>query len=181
MRIQKEILVIDVETTGLDPAKHACIEIGAVLLDKDLRKTEQFSSLIAPWEGAEFMEEAMQVNQITAEQLNSAPPIDQVVEKFHETFRPDETILLLAGWNVWLDAYFLRKLYERATREWPFNHRLLDVQSIVSFHSLMAASSQEETIEELLHEKQVHRALDDAKHTARLLQLFTKRFLTVTN
>jgi DNA polymerase III epsilon subunit-like protein len=181
MRIHKEILVIDVETTGLDPAKHACIELGAVCLDKDLQMTKQFSSLVAPWKGAEFVKEAMKINQIAAEQLRGAPSIEDVVEAFHETFRPDEKILLLSGWNVWLDAYFLRNLYERASREWPFNYRLLDVQSVFSFHSLMAASSQEKTIQELLHEKQEHRALADAKHTSRVLQLLSKQFLTESN
>ena len=101
MRVQHRVLVIDVETTGFDPAQHACIEIGAVLLDESLRPVQEFSSLIALWEGAQIMEQAMKVNQINQEQLQSAPLVDEVVKKFHDTFRLDEIAPLIAGWNVW--------------------------------------------------------------------------------
>ena len=34
--MNKQILIIDVETTGLDPSVHACVELAAILLDADL-------------------------------------------------------------------------------------------------------------------------------------------------
>lgn len=176
MRVQHKVLVIDVETTGLDPASNACIEIGAVMLDESLLMMQEFSSLIAPWEGAQIVEQAMKVNQISPEQLQTAPSIEQAVKRFHETFRPDETKPVLSGWNVWFDVNFLRNLYERANQTWPFSHRLVDVQSIVSFHSQLAALSQGEIIENFLGEKQEHRALADARHTSRLLRLMAQRF-----
>lgn len=176
MRVQHKVLVIDVETTGLDPSRHACIEIGAVMLDESLRPEQEFSSLIVPWEGAEIIEAAMKVNQISLEQLHRAPLLDEVVKRFHETIRPDAVVPLLAGWNVWFDARFLRDLYQRTQRAWPFSHRLLDVQSIVSFHSMLAGLSQEKAIETFLNERQAHRALADAQHTARLLRLMAERY-----
>ncbi len=176
MNAAQNILVIDVETTGLDPSRHACIEIGAVMLDKSLRPKQEFSSLIVPWDGAEIIEAAMKVNQISVEQLDRAPLLDEVVKQFHETFRPDEAAPLLAGWNVWFDAHFLRDLYQRTQRAWPFTYRLLDVQSIVSFHSMLADLSQEKAIETFLNERQAHRALADAQHTARLLRLMAERY-----
>lgn len=176
MRILNKVLVIDVETTGLDPSRHACIEIGAVLLDESLYIGREFSSLIAPWEGACIMEQAMEVNQISLEQIRHAPLVGEVVKQFHQTFSLEKDQPLLAGWNVWFDATFLRELYRRARLTWPFSHRLLDVQSIVSFHSLLAGLSQEKAIKKFLNEQQVHRALADAQHTSQLLRLMAERY-----
>lgn len=176
MRILNKVLVIDVETTGFDPARHACIEIGGVLLDESLRPVQEFSSLIAPWDGAQIMEQSMKVNQISEKQLQKAPVVEEVVKQFHETFRLDDVPPLIAGWNVWFDVSFLKDLYQRVQKPWPFSYRLLDVQSIVSFHSMLAGLSQEKAIETFLHEKQAHRALADARHTSRLLRLMAERY-----
>lgn len=178
MRVHNKVLVIDVETTGFDPTRNACIDLGAVLLDESLHIVNEFSSLIAPWKGAEVKEEAMRVNQIAQEELQSAPHLEEVVNRFHETFRLDVTPPLIAGWNVWFDVTFLRNLYLRAQKSWPFPYRLLDVQSVMSFHMFLSGISQEQAIEKFLNERQKHRALADASHTARLLQLAAQRYLS---
>ena len=94
--ILSDILVIDVETTGLDPAKHACIDLGAVLLDRWLNPVAEYSSLVAPWEGAEIVPEALHVNQISPSAMNSAPKITEVIDKFNKTFNPNSKKLLLS-------------------------------------------------------------------------------------
>jgi ribonuclease T len=175
---QQPILVIDVETSGFDSQRNACLELGAVLLDTSLEPRVSFSSLIAPWEGAELIPQAMAVNQISPEELKTAPSVQQVVERFNAEVLSQGSLPLLAGWNVWFDATFLRTLYERANRPWPFRHRLLDVQSVALFHSRMGATAQEAAIKEAFGEQQEHRALPDAMHTARLLRRFAERHLS---
>ena len=176
MIIQSDILVIDVETFGLNPTKNACIELGAVHLNVNLDPINEFSTLIAPWAGSEIVPEALRVNGIDLESLNSAPQISEVVELFHANFRPDINKLLLCGWNVWLDVAFLRDLYVRGNRKWPFGHRLLDMQSVVTFHSNLIPRSQAEVIKSLLNENQSHRALEDAQQTAKILRFFNDKF-----
>jgi DNA polymerase III epsilon subunit-like protein len=173
--LHADILVIDVETTGLDPARHACIELGAVLLDRELNPVAEFSSLVAPWDSAEIMSEALAVNQINPAALKSAPQVPEVVDRFHQAFRPDSRKLLLCGWNVWLDVAFLKGLYARANCAWPFGHRLLDIQSVVTFHSQLMPKSQADTIKRFLNDEQSHRALPDARQTAALLRLFAQQ------
>lgn len=173
--ILSDILVIDVETTGLDPTRHACIELGAVLLDRWLSPVAEYSSLVAPWEGAEIVPEALLVNRIQPSDLNGAPTIAKVIDRFHKTFSPNSNKLLLCGWNVWLDAAFLKSLYARASQDWPFGYRLLDVQSIITFHSRLMPTSQANVIKNYLKEEQPHRALPDAQQTAKLLRLFAER------
>ena len=176
MQTHNFILVIDVETTGFNPSKNACIELGAVLMDKSLKVVKEFTSLVAPWPGAEFFEPSMLVNQINSDDLTSAPSIEEVVTRFCDTFLQYESSPLLAGWNVWFDVGFVRNLFERTNQQWPFGYRFLDVQSIVCFHNHFAKLSQQDAVSQMLHEIQAHRALADARHTSRLLQLVTNCF-----
>jgi DNA polymerase III epsilon subunit-like protein len=177
-RFKSEVLVIDVETTGFDPCRHACIELGAVLLDLNLRPVQEFSSLVAPWAGFIAEPASMAINKISVEELHVAPPIPDVVEHFNKTFNLQTRKPLLAGWNVWFDVEFLRSLYARAGRTWPFSHRLLDVQSIVTFHAAFASVSQEEVVRKTFAERQRHRAVNDAFHTSRILHNMAERFLS---
>ncbi|MFN7139325.1 MAG: exonuclease domain-containing protein [Limisphaerales bacterium] len=178
MKTTSDILLIDVETTCVDPLKHACIEIGAILLDHDLNPIREYSTYIAPWEGAEIQPEAMAVNGISPCDLERAPTIQQVVEQFDCIFQPETRRLFLSGWNVWFDVGFLRVLYGKAGRRWPFRSRMLDLQSIVTFHSQLVPQSQAETAKRYLNEEQSHRALGDVQQTAKILKLFTEKFGT---
>ncbi len=168
VRGRNKVLVIDVEATGLDPARHACIEIGAVLLDEGLNSTDEFSSLLAPWEGAEIAEESMAIHKIDLEKLRAARDFKSVISEFHQRFCTDPSIPTLAGWNVWFDAAFLRQLYDRAGIKWPFGHRYLDIQSVVSFYSGFRGVSLEDTVKSLTGEVQTHRAIEDTRQTANL-------------
>ena len=176
MRTTSDILIIDVETTGIDCNKHACIELGAMLLDRDLNPIREYSTFITPWEGAEIQSEAMAVNGITPAELERAPSVSEVVEQFHCIFQPDQRKLFISGWNVWFDVGFLKAMYGRAGRDWPFRSRMLDMQSIVTFHSQITPRSQAETVKQFLNEAQAHRALDDVRQVAKLLKLFSEKF-----
>ncbi len=176
-----KLLIFDVETTGLDPSIHACIEIGAVLLDESLTEIKEFSSLVVPWKGSMVLDEALAVSGIRLQELRDAKSLETVVAEFHRMFCTDHVIPLLSGWNVWFDVMFLRSMYHRASTEWPFSHRFLDVQSIAIFCSQFRVTSQEVMIRTLLGESQTHRALNDAKHTAKLLRHFAHDQLPITS
>jgi DNA polymerase III epsilon subunit-like protein len=175
---RKKVLVIDVETTGLDPAKHACIEIGAILLDEALNPVDEFSSLIAPMAGTEVNEESMAVNRIRMEDLRSAPDYQTVIGEFNHRFCSNQSIPTIAGWNVWFDMAFMRILFERVGMKWPFGHRFLDLQSVAQFFSGFRGVSLEETVQSLLGEKQTHRAIDDTRHTVKVFQHLAKQHLS---
>ncbi len=177
MKTNSDILIIDVETTGVDPLKHATIEIGAMLLDRDLNPLKEFTTFITPWAGAEIQPEAMAVNGISEADLLSAPSIAEVVEQFDCIFQPGARKLFLCGWNVWFDHGFLRMMYAKAERPWPFRSRMLDMQSIVTFHAGINPQSQADTVKRLLNEQQSHRALGDVQQVAKLLKIFSDKHL----
>ena len=132
-----KVLVIDVETTGLDPQKHACIEIGAVLLDESLNPIDEFSSLLAPWEGAEIVKESMAVNKISQKELSAAKGFESVLQEFHQQFGTGMPLPWLAGWNVWFDIAFLQNHYRKAQLKWPFSFKSLDIQSLIRIFSVL--------------------------------------------
>jgi DNA polymerase III epsilon subunit-like protein len=177
MKGHNKVLVFDLETTGLDPARHAVIEIGAVLLDENLLPIEEYSSLVSPWDGAEIMPESMAVNRISMEELRGAPDFRAVTAEFHRKFGAADPLPWLAGWNVWFDVAFLKAHYERAGMRWPFPHHFLDVQSLILFRSRFRGASLSATVRSMLGEKQTHRAIDDARQTARVLTLLGDEFI----
>ena len=178
-KLHRKVLVIDVEATGLDPVKNACIEVGAVLLDETLEPIDDYSSLIAPWEGAQIDPKAMAVHNISLKELRKARDVRSVVEEFHARFCSDSSVPIIAGWNVWFDVAFLRALYDRTEIKWPFSHRFLDVQAIVLFFSRLDGPSLEKTVQSLLGEKQTHRAINDARQTGKVLQHLAEKHLPV--
>jgi DNA polymerase III epsilon subunit-like protein len=178
MKCHNKVLVFDLETTGLDPARHAVIEIGAVLLDENLAPVDEYSSLVSIWEGAEIMPESMAVNGIPLDELRHAPDLRAAVGEFHRKFGSADPLPWLAGWNVWFDIAFLKAHYERVEMRWPFSYHFLDVQSLILFQSRLRGASLSATVRSMLGEKQTHRAIDDARQTASVLTLLGDQFLS---
>ena len=178
IKFNNEVLVFDVEATGLDPVKNACIEIGAVLLDKDLNMVNEFSTLVAPWPGAEIVKESMAVHKISLEELNRGPDFRTAVGEFHERYGTKKPLPILAGWNVWFDVFFVRALYDKAGIKWPFSHHFLDIQSVELFMGALKVVSLENTVKSMVvGDLQTHRAIDDARQTAKVLQVLAQRHL----
>jgi DNA polymerase III epsilon subunit-like protein len=174
-----KILVFDVETTGLDPARNAIVEIGAVLLDERLQIIDEFSRLVSPWEGAVIVQESMAVHKIKPESLKNAESVSTVITEFHERYGSVQLLPWLAGWNAWFDVAFLQSHYGRAGIAWPFSFHFLDVQSLVLFFSRFRGASLNATIRNLFGKIQSHRALDDARYTARILEIMGREHLSM--
>jgi DNA polymerase III epsilon subunit-like protein len=61
----QDILLVDIEATGLDPQKNEIIQIAGVLLDKKtLAIKKDFNSYIRPTKWSNRDPEAMKVNKI---------------------------------------------------------------------------------------------------------------------
>jgi DNA polymerase-3 subunit epsilon len=76
------LLVLDTETTGLDPSWARVIELAAVLLDTDGTEVAKFEALIKPDILDNRAAGALAVNHITPEMLADAPPTAEVIERF---------------------------------------------------------------------------------------------------
>jgi DNA polymerase III subunit epsilon len=78
------IVVFDFETTGLNVKTDRIIELGAVKF-KDRKEVGRFSTFVHP--GKEISTEITQITGITNEMLKDAPPMEQVLEDFHDFLR----------------------------------------------------------------------------------------------
>ena len=76
--LPETLLILDLETTGLSPEKHHCIELGAVLFSVSLRTTLSQVSTLFPVE----KNPAQRINRISPEASQRPQPWEQTLELF---------------------------------------------------------------------------------------------------
>lgn len=110
-------IVLDTETTGLDPASgDRIVEIGAVELMNYLPTGRHFHQYINP--GRSVPAEAVAIHGLTEERLRSEPPFAQIVGKFLDFIGDDAPLVIH---NASFDMRFLNhelELVGRPTLPW---------------------------------------------------------------
>jgi len=186
----RDLLVLDLETTGIDPVLHSTIEIGAVLLDRHtLEEVKAWSAVIKRQERNGTNPYSMALHGISLQDIKMGKDPKRAVEEFLETFGTD---YLLTGWNVGFDVQFFRALLRHTGHTDAFDkidyHRI-DVWSIAQFLKTIGwfqsdVSSLSCLCEQLgLPRSKAHSGLEDARITAtalrRLIQLVPHASLAV--
>ena len=98
--MNNDVVVFDIETTGLEASRCEIIEIGAVKLHKG-KITETFETLIKP--NSEIPQEIIDLTGITPEMVVDAPNIKQVMPDFYK-FCYGTTIM---AYNIDFDYKFI--------------------------------------------------------------------------
>lgn len=125
-------VVVDAETTGINPNTDGLLELAMVLLDVDsngqwVRSTTLHEHVI-PFPGANINPEAMKINQIKIEHpfrfaLNEAEALNnlfQPVQDQLKRFRCQRAVLV--GHNAWFDLLFMKAACDRAgLKKIPFH------------------------------------------------------------
>ncbi len=125
----KDLLVLDVECTGLDYFKHELIQIAAIQLDKKtLKEKKRFETFIKPKRWKLREPEAMKVNNITWDQLKNAPDLKTAIKKFEKTFGHN---VILAPYGTILDTLMLRLAYRENKMRYPFDYHVFDIWPLV--------------------------------------------------
>lgn len=185
------ILVVDTETTGLDPAKNNLIEFAAILLNPDLTEKARFDSgvmnLVRPG-GVE--QSAMDVNKIPMEHvLTGYNPADKAYEFIawldeqmgnainSESLGLKFNRVLFAGHNAKFDWGFMGQWFEDSKLPNAvdrFSHRIIDSQTIawaeLVFNGRFESASLSNCKEHYGITAVAHRAMSDAEATAELLR-----------
>jgi len=182
--------VIDTETGGLDPERHALLSIGGVVVDQTITPLGMIELLIA--DPGVVSEAALRYNKADPGLARSAglEPTAAVSalhsflhayfpEAFSEHSQPD-TRIVLAGHNVAFDAAFLRRLYRLAGQDFEsvYSYRMLDTGSIFRFLALAGfLPDVEPSLGRIATELSIqtvgmgrHTALGDALLTTRVLR-----------
>ena len=127
------MLVVDVEASGTDYAKHSIVSVGAL----DLAKPGyRFYEECRIWDGAHIMDEALAVNGFSKAQVSDSQKQTEA-DLIHSFLRWSEQVSehTLAGQNVSFDRDFLKFAAERAGHTaWPFAYRTIDTHTLCYMH-----------------------------------------------
>lgn len=139
--IGRQVIVVDTETSGLDPARHTTLEVAWWNLTTDERglfiPPHNVSTVLA---GADI--EALRVNRYIDRIPGQPQDLDDTeLHRLWSQFtdydeddvtddgRAAETRHVLAGANPAFDAAFLSNLFAGLARVAPWHHRLLDLSA----------------------------------------------------
>lgn len=109
MQYRKDYVVFDLETTGLNPAEDAIIEISGIKV-RDNRVTEEFSTLVNPQMPIPYA--ATRVNGITDRMVAGAPKVREALGDFLDFVGTD----VLVGHNI--HTFDTNFVYDAALKEW---------------------------------------------------------------
>lgn len=130
----KYMIVVDVETTGLDPRKHSIVSIGALYFPNP---EKQFYQECRIWYGAEISKEALNINGFSEEDIKdpNKKSLEETIKDFLQWTEGIDDVTL-AGENPSFDLNFLKSSAERYDIKWPFGHRTVDLHSLCYTHFL---------------------------------------------
>jgi len=163
---KKELVVVDVETTGRDPKMADLIEIGAVRI-KGGKIADTFTTFVDP--GRTIV--GHQMHGITDRDVKGAPTPKEAVEKL-QAFAGDA---ILVGHNVGFDLGFLEAALGDGTRYEPGTY----LDTLVLAREAYSEWAESYKLGDLarffgIELSDAHRALPDAQATAQLLGIFAE-------
>ena len=122
--MKTRLIVIDTETGGFDPSRHALLSVAAV----DSMDNEAFTAIIKPNPEWICEPEALAKNGFTLDFLekNGRPERDVIQDL--ALWLGTRRFSVLAGCNVAFDLGFLRAAFERHDLTWPMG-KLVDLQA----------------------------------------------------
>jgi DNA polymerase III epsilon subunit-like protein len=128
------MIVVDVETTGLDPQAHSLVSIGAVDFSNP---SDRFYKECRIWEGAHVMPEALAINGFSDEQIRDQSKVseEELVKSFLEWIE-NKSERTLAGQNPHVDLGFIYAAAHRNHLNITLAYRLIDLHSITYFHMI---------------------------------------------
>lgn len=130
------MIILDIEATGTNAAKHSILSIGAIDFDRPDRR---FYGECQMWEGAHIMEGALAVNGFSEaaardqSKMTEAELITQFMEWTQEC--ADRTLL---GQNVSFDRAYVIHACERAHIQCDLPYRTLDTHTMCFMHMVKA-------------------------------------------
>lgn len=186
-------VVVDVETTGVDPQKNALLEMCIVLILMDeqgcLYRGDSHFEHILPFSGAELDQKSLDFNQIDPFQpLRFAVDEKTALERL---FKPIYTALkktkcqraVLIGHNAWFDLLFVKEAIKRTGIKSPFHaFTCFDTATLGGFiygQTVLAKAAQAAGIP--FDAQEAHSAIYDAERTADLFCHMTNKWQKMNN
>lgn len=165
------LIIVDIETTGLDRVNCGIVSIGAV----DYNSEHKFYIECRPNQSDIIEQKALEINGFTYDQIfdPTKPSTTQAYKSFEEWALSIYDQPILGGENIGqFDALFLCKASGNGfTLNWPFKHRFVDLHSIFCFATGKSISLQNMAkYFGLDPEPEIHNALNGALKAKEVLQ-----------
>ena len=132
-RLPGPILLVDFETTGLDPYLNDICEFCAAVVTEHLVFLEKENCVVRPVSGHRDPA-AMKIHGLTEPMLSRGLDPSSMLDRIDALAKTSQTPLALASWGVDFDEAFLKAAYDKAERDYPLGYRKFDVRSAVVFH-----------------------------------------------
>jgi ribonuclease T len=182
-------VIIDIETAGFNPKKHALLEIAAVIVElnskHDLEITERYSTHVIPFKNAEFDEAALKFNGIDPHHpfrmaVDEKEALDMLFTPIKEAVKRNScTRAILVGHNPAFDINFLNAAIHRTQiKRSPFHpFSTFDTATLggLAYQQTVLAKIAKTAGLEWDNEK-AHSALYDAEKTAELFCKIVNRW-----
>jgi len=133
------MIVLDIEASGTEYHKHSIVSLGA--LDSE-NPSNRIYLECRIWDGAHIMDEALQVNGFTKEQITDKNKMTEgeLIRNFVDwALQIDDRTL--AGQNVSFDRDFTKSACQREGLPWPFAYRTIDTHSLAYMHHVQAGKN----------------------------------------
>lgn len=166
--MKNNIVVFDIETTGLDPEICEITEIGAVKIENG-EITQRFASFAKP--KFSIPSEVQRLTGITDEMVAFAPRIEDVIYDFYEWSKD----CIISGYNiVGFDLKFIKKVADRIGLK--FSNEIIDAYIVARQSNLRTNNYKLGTVVKALGLtlNDAHRAYNDAYATAQVLMELNK-------
>ena len=167
----KNLVSLDLETTGLSPGKDKIIEIGAVKTDSNGNQIEEFNSLVNP--GILISDFIENLTGISNDDVLSSLKFADIVDEF-QSFLDDSIII---GHNIEFDLRFLSeeglKLNNKFVDTWRFSQIMLPDLLDLSLGSICNYLD--------INQQNAHRALSDSKFTLEVFLLLSEKYKNLDN
>jgi DNA polymerase-3 subunit epsilon len=126
LHLDRDLVFLDVETTGLNVVRDRILQIGMVKLHRNGQPPEEFAALINP--GIPISEESMQIHGILPKDLANKPTFRQIAQKIWDFIGNAD----IGGYNSnRFDVPMLMEEFSRVGLEFDITkRRLIDVQRI---------------------------------------------------
>ena len=176
-KMQKHILWIDLEMTGLDPVNDRILEVGAIITDWNFKEIATYEAAVkvgprlvqkrmfkgpaAPfWESVPETRDAL-IKQNTETARSGRTVENELLALIDEHFEKDAPIIL-AGNSIHMDKRFIETEWKRLNAR--LHYRMLDVSAWkVVF---------EATTKKKFAKREAHRALDDIRGSIEELRYY---------